>query len=206
MSPLSRNPSPARRQGSVASKLFGLIALTAAGVLAYVNYGIAEDARAPEALEATQVRDAPGLNALPSRTVRINATKVIDTGVRRTKSMASGGPGVELKYLLVQVQDRFLIAEVREYAPNSNSVTGRLAPWTDNPHQEVIAEVRGKVPGSRDKLLSFHLNGDVEPEVLSFYLWIFAGFFGLVGLVALFGGLEERVVPPNSGLDLKGSP
>lgn len=168
-----------------------------------MNCGLARDASSPVSLEAADVRAAPGLEALPSRTVRINATKIIDPGVRLQKKSSSGAPGAKLKYLLVQVQDQFLIAEVREEVPNSNSLTGRLTEWTSNPYQEVIAEVRSKVPASSTKLLSFQMDCNLEHEALSFYLWIFVAFLGLLGLVALAGGLNDKVVPSvaHAGLD-----
>jgi Domain of unknown function (DUF4265) len=105
--------------------------------------------------------------AVPNRWVSFDFTRAVDTGIRENTSV---DPSDERKYILIQVQDSWLVAEVRSSFASSH-IEGYLETTAQGIH---ISESLVPAPGA--KLLPCQLDGAYPLR---------AGLYSMAGLVAV---------------------
>jgi hypothetical protein len=89
------------------------------------------------------------------------------------------------RYILIAIQDRWLIAEVHE-GHAGNRVTGSLARWSTPLRQEMLADVHARFPAHR--MLPFQLDAHYAYRSECFALLCLVGFFFLAGVFLIVRG------------------
>jgi hypothetical protein len=94
------NPFPKAGGASLGTALLGLAFLAAAGVIGYLQWENTKKTRqGPMEVQAAALAGAKSLDGLPAW-VKFKPTKVIDTGVRRTRTQ-NNVPLGDFKYVLL---------------------------------------------------------------------------------------------------------
>jgi hypothetical protein len=198
--------APPPRQPSVGLTLFGLGMIGGALALWSGSQQHARDVQAgPKPVEPAEISKARDPDELPSRYVMFKPTKVYNPGVRRTLTR-KGVPIGTRKFVLVQVEDRFLIAELRGGEPVLSRMTGYLMTRKSDDYRDVIADMYARVPACRDKLLPFQMDCVIDQKGQAAWRWPVLGFFVLGGLLFLFVGAVGVPAHPRAGPQVQWGP
>src|SRR5262245_27314115 len=178
-----------RRSANLIVIGIGVLALAGGAALLYFGWNDIQAAKTgPTPVTAEQLKAAKSLDALPAEWVTLTPTKVQDTLVRRQLKARNGAPGPKLEYALVQIDDRYLIAEMYTVMPGTAPLNGRLY---DLSTSDVVAEIESKFPACKGNLLPFELVTHKDQESEAQWIWIGAGVCGLLGLLLIGGGIAE---------------
>jgi hypothetical protein len=191
-------PSPKAGGPNLFTALFGLAFLAAAGVIGYLQWeNIKQTRQGPTEVQASALAKAESLDGLPGW-VKFKPTKVTDTGVRRERTV-NGRPVGTFKYLLVQVGDRYVVAEAWDTAATTGAVTGRLEQWPARDRDGVVAEIYGKVAAARDKMTPFQIDTHTTNDEAALWMWVLGGICGFFGIGLVWTGVFGfKVEPPPS--------
>jgi hypothetical protein len=166
--------------------LLGLGGIVAGGVVLHANWRTLQVLiRGPVPVTLAQLRKAESPDELPSPWVSLSSSQIIDTHVRRHV----GRRGVELRYVLVPVEDRFLLTEVHWSFKPGSRLTGYLTQWEPNRNGGgILQDVQAGRHG--DRLLPYQMcavsDGGGHQQVMV----ALGPLLMLVGL--LFAGLGWR--------------
>jgi hypothetical protein len=188
---------PARR-GSGKKWLVALGALAVgglcfAGAVAFLTARqkeMPQESRAVTAAELLQIDDP---RKLEDPWVVYEAPQAIETQVgiesgRRNKTRT--------RFLLAQVQDRWLIVEV---APgfSGNRIEGQLTVMDSPMYLEALGRVRAQFPDKAPRMLAYQLNAEKERVVVARQEdRVLSGSLGLIGIVIVIYGLKVALSRP----------
>jgi hypothetical protein len=140
----------------------------------------------PVEVRLADLRNLESPRDLPNPWVSFTFDKALDTGVELVSSR-SNAP--KARYLLVQVRDRWLIAEVPpDHA--GNRVTGYVEAWSAPLNRQVIADIAGKFP--QHPLLPVQVDAVYNQRAQCYSLLGVMVFFLICGLALVVMGLATR--------------
>jgi hypothetical protein len=157
--------------------------------------------RGPTAITMEELRQLQDPAGLDNPWVYFTFGKSIDTnlGLVRTKSGQQTTP--KSKFLLIQVKDRWLIAEVPHNFGGSQ-LTGYLDVWGTPLRRESIDRIKAEAPEQANLLLPYQLDGEYKYRVQCFSMAGIAGFLLMTGVVLTYNGLKvyrHRPAPKSYG-------
>src|SRR5262245_55442293 len=148
--------------------------------------------RGPVPITAAEVLALKSPASLPNQYVTLTASKIVHTDVRLVKTRYGRSETVR-EYVLVQVGDRWLVADVPP-GFRGNRLTGYLAKWTASNDVDALQRLYQELPGrDRERRMPFELNaGDDQVMKSRAFLAVFGSLAGL-GLVWAVYSLCRRV-------------
>jgi len=155
----------------------GLLGVAAGVVVLLQNWHFVQILlRGPVSVTPAQLRKAGSLDALPSPWVSLDGSKVHDTKVRRFVGQRS----MQVNYVLVPVEDHYLLTEVYWNFKEGSRLTGYLEEWDPGRNDGgILTEVKSR--GYGDKLLPYQMCAAGDQGVY------FAERLGLGLLIILVG-------------------
>jgi hypothetical protein len=166
--------------------ILGLLIVGAGIVVLAHNWHLLKILRGgPVPVTPARLRKAESLAGLPSPWVSLDGCKVYDTGVRRYV----GRRGVEWRYILVPVEDRYLLTEVHWSFQSGSSLTGYLEEWELGRNGGgILTEVKAR--GFGDKLLPYQMSAVGDQNVYFSGLLMLGPIVMLVGVI--FAGVGRH--------------
>jgi hypothetical protein len=140
----------------------------------------------PAEIKLSDLRSVDKPSALPNRWVSFTTENSFDTGVGLV-SNRSNTP--KAHYLLVQVQDRWLIAEVPP-DHGGKRITGYVEAWSAPLNKKAIAEIQSKYPGYA--LLPIQVDAVYNQRSQCYAMLGVMGFFLIGGVFLVILGLVTR--------------
>jgi hypothetical protein len=170
----------------------GLLVIAAGVVVLSHNWRFLKILRGgPETVTPARLRKAGSPDALPTPWISLDSSKVYDTGVRAHV----GWQGLEVRYVLVPVEDRYLLTEVPWNYQAGTRLTGYLEEWEPGRNgANILNEV--KTRGYGEGLLPYQL-GAAGNQGVNFAVWLATGPLIVVGgLVCIGTGRAYRSRQP----------
>jgi hypothetical protein len=172
----------------------GLLGIAAGMVVLSYNWHLLKYLRGgPVPVTTARLRKADSIDALPSPWVSLDPSKVYDTGVRRSV----GRNRVELRYVLVPVEDRYLLTEVHWSFNGGSRLTGYLEEWDPGRNGGgILNEVKAR--GYGNQLLPYQMCARGDQAVYFSGLLALGPLIMLVGVVFILVGrpyLSRQPVP-----------
>jgi hypothetical protein len=154
--------------------------------------------RGPREVTADELRNLTDLNALPDPWISYSFPKASETAVRLEK-VSLGNHQAYSRFILVQVQDRWLVAQVPS-AFTGNKLVGkveRLGSWDGRTYEKnldskIITQVMASNPDKVDRILPFQVNTVTPYQSKTRSGYLLAGVIALGGL--LLGGMGLTII------------
>jgi hypothetical protein len=167
--------------------IFGAIMMVASLVVLVMNLKwITTVFAGPVEIKLADLRAVDNPRDLPNQWVSFTFEQGLDTGVQLV-SNRSNTP--KARYLLVQVQDRWLIAEVPPDHAGTH-IIGYVEAWSAPLNRKVITDIQGKFPGYT--LLPVQVDAVYNQRSQCYAMLGVTGFFVIGGLALVVLGLVTR--------------
>ena len=190
------SPRPPRNnQNAIIYMVCGVCFLLLAGIpmLIHLPRLIAEIQKGSRSLTTTELRNMKDVGSIPERDrwVRYTADKLIDTGIDEVTE--SGNAKLASTYVVIPIQDRFLIAKVRKVAATTRQLEGTLEVHGADTDEAAMQQIREKYPANQGKWQSFYLRADAGSAGLGPMMVIaICGVGVMIGLGSLLYGWGEH--------------
>lgn len=147
------------RHQAIARLIFGVALLGTGLLMIFWNFRwIASAMAGPVPITLAEVRQLGDPGTLANPWVSFTFDRAIDTKLSLVSS--KGGQSTpKSHYILVQVQDRWLITEI-PYNHTSNQVVGYLDVWSTPLRREAVAKIHAGQPGEANQILPFQLDAE----------------------------------------------
>jgi hypothetical protein len=163
----------------------GLMAVISLVVLVFNLRWVSNVLQGPVEIKLADLRRLEDPTKLPNQWVSFMFDKAVETEVAIVRTRG-GQSTPRSRFLLIQVQDRWLIADV-PFNHAGNQVTGYLETWSVPLRKETIEKITSKFPNYR--LLPFQIDAEYSQRGQCFAMLGVVGFFLITGLVLLGMGL-----------------
>jgi hypothetical protein len=136
----------------------------------------------PQPITVAELRQLENLDRLDNPWVTVTVDRVKDT--KLFKETRNGQTVKRTEFLLLQVQDRWLLAAVPMNHRGGTTVTGSLTVWKASPFEDQLGEIRTQLGPAQKDLLPFQMNVGTEYQTDGLLLILLVGLMGVGGLVA----------------------
>ena len=171
----------------VGQLIFGAILVVASLVVLSLNLKwITSVFAGPVEIKIADLRNVEDPRSLPNQWVSFTFGNAVETGVALVGSRSSTP---KARYLLVQVQDRWLVAEV---PPDhvGNEIIGYVEAWSAPLNRKVLEDIAAKFP--QHPQLPIQVDAVYNQRVQGYSLLGVMGFFLIAGLALLVAGFLTR--------------
>ncbi|OAI54839.1 hypothetical protein AYO44_03190 [Planctomycetaceae bacterium SCGC AG-212-F19] len=147
------------RKQAIARLVFGVALLGTGLIMIFWNFRwLASAMQGPVPITIAELRQLTDPGQLPNPWVSFTFDQAIDTKLSLVASKG-GKTTPKSHYFLVQVQDRWLIAEL-PYNHAGNQVVGYLDIWSTPLRREAVAKVHANQPAEASQILPFQLDAE----------------------------------------------
>jgi hypothetical protein len=165
------------RNGLIAGIVIAVVCL---GVLLYNFRWIKNVVQGPVPITLAELRKVQGPNELPNQWVSFTFDNAIDSGVGLVEQRG-GQETAKSRYLLVQVEDRWLITEVPTKF-TGKQVVGYAENWWAPLQKNAIEDIKKRNPGNQ--LLPFQIDAEYAQRGQCDTMIGLLGVFLLIGVAA----------------------
>jgi len=172
----------------------GIVSLLAGGallLLAAALYFQGEDVKLVQArpVTAAELRKIVNPESLSDPWVAYTAPKVIDTGIEIVSGRVGRKKSPKSKFLLVQVEDRWLIADVAS-DHSGNRLEGQLQVWDSPMYRDAMSRIRNQHPAQANGLLPYQFHAEYSYGSQGKTTQIQAALVALFGVIFVVTGLR----------------
>jgi hypothetical protein len=178
-----------------------IVLLGALGLVLYHTRWVLSVFQGPVPITLATLQELKDPDTLSNPWVSFTFNEAIDTGFVM-QSTKSGNTTQRSKYLLIQVGNRWLLADV-PFAFTGNQVVGYLDRWWSPLSKQVIDQVRGRFP-DRD-IFPYQLNAEYSYRGQCFAMLGIAAFIFLAGLAIIGFALSDMRKLKRMALDAPGN-
>lgn len=184
--------NPVEISGSIRTKalqqmaLGGALVLIALGLYLYHWRWIKSAIAGPVPMTLSELRAVKDPDALPNPWVSITYRNAIETELVMV-STRKGNSTNRSRYLLIPVQDAWLIADV-PYNHQGNQLTGYLEVWWSPLSREVVSTIENKYPAQKPSMLPFQFNAEYQYRVQCLAMVVVMFLLFSIGVVPLWRG------------------
>jgi hypothetical protein len=165
-----------------------LLVIGSVGFLIYNLRWLGSALSGPVPLTLTELRKIDDPAKLSNPWVKFTYEQSINTGVELVSKSRRGNETRTSKYLLVKVEDRWLITEVKA-DHQGKTVTGYLDKGSTPLRAEALDKVKAAQPDKAKLLLPFYVDGEYGYGEEAMYMVGVLGFLGVLGLVFTLWGM-----------------
>jgi hypothetical protein len=147
----------------------------------------------PRKVTARELVEFSNAKELPTSYLTYSFTKSIDTGFRINSARVGRQGETKTKYLLVQVKDRWMIAQVK---PNftGDQLEGVAQKWDSPLYNKIIANIVERYPAEAKHLLPYQFNAENDYVSESRFTNKSALFIAVLGVLCCFTGLAAILI------------
>ena len=166
-----------------------LLVIGSVGFLLYNIRWIRSAFAGPVPITLAELRKLEDPGKLTNPWVTFTYEQSVDTGLQLVnQSRRGGGDTVASSYLLVKVEDRWLITEVKA-GQKGKTVTGYLAKWSTPLRLDAVDKVKAAQPDKAKLLLPYQFDGEYRYWEEAMYMVGLLSVLGVLGLILGIWGL-----------------